>query len=185
MDLAPPSISEETIMDTLGFLLDHSEAGASVHQMHVFSGGPDAVGPLGTVDENKVHSQGYMIAPMGGIDIDSFIQDLISRVSIETRARRERVLFAALSLEAWSVKPMDDLGHELLAKGRLFEHPNMIEETIVYGAAADGRRWTGRRLLTGPRAGTTEYADVMVGAPTEREQRPEWNLLRQLVGQRR
>jgi hypothetical protein len=40
--------------------------------------------------------------------------------------------------------------------GRLDEHPQAVEATRLYAAAADGRRWTGMHWLTGPRSGDIE-----------------------------
>lgn len=97
------------------------------------------VGPLGTVDPDKVRSAGYMIAPVD-VAAEQYVADQLVRIRIETLGRRERVLFAAMSQETWELDPLDDLGRRLLAKGRLFEHPDVVEVSLVYGVAADGRR---------------------------------------------
>jgi hypothetical protein len=180
-----PSMPEKMIKDSLELLLTQSDAGDVLAHLHVFTAGPDAIGPLGTVDESKIGLHVYVIdAPEG--DPEGFAAAHLERVRREKLAAGQRVLFAAMSQEAWLV-PKDDWDEQagrLLAQGRLFEHPKMVEVTLVYGAAADGRRWSGQRWLTGPKAGEFENTFELTGPVAQLEGRGMVcaAVLRRLVG---
>lgn len=189
------SIPEEMIMNRLDDLLTSSEASAVLHHLDVVSAPQDAVGPLGLAAEEQLEFTRAAIAPVfpyssqGNIGTDEFIMKSIGGVGLDHQRRGHLILFAAISQEMWHVdrEHFDDRARELLKKGRLGEHPDSVEETIVYAAARDGRRWRGRRRLTGPKAGQTEAVDLLVGEPTRQEVfgLPFAPVLRRLVGLRR
>lgn len=159
------AIPEDMIMRHLDLLLTSSEPGATLHHLHVIAAPPGAIGPLGLPDEKQLDVTVYGIAPTGDVDVPHFIAQVIAGAAIEADRKGLAVLFAALSQEVWSVDPPDDLCRRLSREGRLPTHPRAAELTMVYGASRDGRRWRGRRWLTGERAGTTEDVDVLVGRP--------------------
>jgi hypothetical protein len=176
-------ISEELIMSYLNNLLESSEPGATMHHLYVVSAPAGAVGPLGLPDESQAGLSVYAIAPTAEVDVEQFIARTVATAGTEHAAKGRVVLFAALSQEAWAVKTMDALARRLLAEGRLFEHPDMVEMTMVYGACRDGRRWRARRWLTGADAGQTEDVELLVGRVDPREGRgPATPLVRKLVG---
>jgi hypothetical protein len=163
------TIPEEMIMAHLDTLLTSSEPGASMHHLHVVAAPTGAVGPLGVPDEKQLAVKVYAIAPDGDVEVERFIAKVIMAAAVEASEEGAVPLFAGMSQEVWTVHPMDELGRRLAGQGRLHEHPDAAELTIVYGASRDGRRWRGRRWLTGPRAGTTENVDLLVGRPHPHE----------------
>lgn len=162
-------LSEETLMRHLNSLLSSSEQGDMIHHLHVVSAPADAVGPLGTIDEAKIHSAVYAIVPTGDVDPEMFTAQVIVMAGVEEVKRNARVLFAGLSQEMVTVSDGDDLARDLRRRGKLSEHPRAVEATVLYAAARDGRRWRGIRWLTGERAGTTDKVDIIVGKVTPQE----------------
>lgn len=178
------TIPEDMIMQHLGMLLTSSEPGAAIHHLHVVSAPHGAFGPLGLPDETQLHSTIYAIAPTEDVDVQEFIATVIKAAAVEAHNNGAAPLFAALSQEVWTADPVDGLARRLAREGQLHTHPGAAEVTIVYGASRDGRRWRGRHWLTGPKAGTTEAATLLVGRPHPHEA-PGITyapLLRQLVG---
>jgi hypothetical protein len=181
------TVAEDRIIKHLNMLLEDSEPGATMHYMHVLSAPPDAYGPLGPLgppDESKIHATIYAIAPTPPVNVDDFCAQVIAAAAAEAHSKGEVPLFAALSQEVWIVSSdgWDAEAERLMKVGRLDEHPAACEVTVVYGAASDGRRWTGRRWLTGPMAGSTEDVNVHVGRPSPREGMAVAPMLRLLVG---
>jgi len=178
------TIPEDTITQHLDTLLTSSEPGATMHHLHVIAAPTGAVGPLGLPDEKQLDVTIYAIAPTEDVSVEEFIGKVVMAAAAEAHDKGTRVLFAGLSQEAYTVSPMDDLGLRLVREGRLSEHPDAAEVTIVYAAAADGRRWRGRRWLTGPRAGTAEPIEVLAGRPQPGEGQgvTAAPLIRRLVG---
>lgn len=163
------TIPEELIMRHLDALMTDSEPGDRLHHLHVVSAPAGAIGPLGLPAESQLKTTIYAIAPTEDVDAEEFITTVILAAAAETRRDGTLALFAALNQQVWAVRPMDDLGRRLLRAGRLFEHPNVADLTVVYAACRDGRRWRGQRWLTGPRAGTSEHVDLLVGQPAQDE----------------
>lgn len=179
------SIPEAMIMRHLDMLLTGSEPGSALHHLHVIAAPLDKYGPLGLLAEADLRTAVYAIAytQEAGCTLDEFIGRIIRYASIEHAKNRQLILFAALSQEIWQVEPLDDLARQLIRQGRLYEHPNMAEITVVYAACSDGRRWLGRHWHTGPRAGETSDATVLVGRPHPREAPgAAASLVRKLVG---
>lgn len=184
-DGGPVVIDEETIMSHLDILLSGSEPGATMHHLHVLAAPAGAVGPLGMPDQSQVHSTVYAIAadhPDSGGRAEDFIARVVGAAAVEAHREGRVVLFAALSQEVWTVPGVDELAARLLREGRLFEHPRAAEMTVVYAVCRDGRRWTGKRLLTGPDAGKTADVELLVGRPDRGEGYAAGALLRRLVG---
>ena len=169
----PPmtAIPEDMIMRHLDLLLTNSEPGATMHYLHVITAPPGAVGPLGLPDEEQLEAHVYAIAPdQTTVDVGEFIAQVIMGAAVEADRKNSVVLFAALSQEVWaltSTEEEDDLElvRRLSREGRVHEHPAAAEATLVYAASRDGRRWRGRRWITGAKAGTTEDVDILVGRP--------------------
>jgi hypothetical protein len=179
-------LSDDRVMKHLNLLLAGSDPGDEAHGLHVVSVEADAVGPLGAPSEDQLKTAIYAIIAdtQPGVSVEDFITRVITGAAIDHGARGEQILFAILAQEMWSVVGGDDLAVELSAQGRLREHPRAAEVTVVYGACADGRRWRGRRWLTGPQAGETEGVEVLTGPAQRNEGQGIANapLIRRLVG---
>ncbi len=167
--VATPKAPEKMISETLDQLMLNSDVGDALAHLYVLAAGPGAITPLGAVDESKIGVDFAIITP-AGVEPEAYAAAYLKRLQAEKRAAGEQVLFAGLSQEVWLVPPedWDEQAFRLRAQGRLGEHPKMVEVTMVYAAAADGRRWSGRRWLTGAQAGKVE-AYVLEGEPTPLE----------------
>lgn len=178
------SIPEEMIMGHLNHLLGSSDPGDSIHHLYVVSAPAGAVGPLGLVPEDRLALYVYAIAPDSSVDVEQFVAKVVVSAAVSAVKEGRVALFAAMSQEVWAVEPMDAEGHRLLAEGRLGEHPRVADLTVVYGVCQDGRRWRGRRWLTGEKAGQMEDVDLLVGPPRRGESRGVSvdGLMRRLVG---
>lgn len=178
------TIPEDTIMSHLNTLLTSSSPGATMHHLHVVAAPVSAIGPLGLFDPKQLDTTIYAMAPDQCVDVEEFIANIIMTAAFEAHEKGNAVLFAGLAQEIWSVDPIDELAEHLGKMRRLHEHPNVAEVTVAYGACRDGRRWRGRRFLTGPKAGTTEDVDLLVGRPQPHEAHdmPSAPLVRRLVG---
>lgn len=182
------TIPEDMIRRHLDGLLTGSKPGAIMNHLCVVAAPRGAVGPLGLPEETQLKTTVYAIAPDQTVDVREFIGKVIKGVAVEADQAGTAVLFAGLGQEVWGVYAMDDrVPPHLAQEGRLHEHPNAAEATLVYAAAADGRRWRGMRWLTGPEAGTGEHIDQLAGRPQPEEGRGVAGaaLLRRLVGQPR
>jgi hypothetical protein len=183
------SIPEETIMKHLDSLLTSSEPGDILHHLHVLFAADGAVGPFGIPTEEQLQLHVYAIAPVGpDVEPEEFVLKSMAAAGVQHRSRGEKILFAAMNQEMWEVgrEDFDDHARDLLKQGRLEDHPDSVEVTVVYAVARDGRRWLGRRWLTGPKAGQTGDLDLIVGAPRASEAfgLPFATVLRRLVGMR-
>jgi hypothetical protein len=176
-------IPEETIDRHLTNLLTTSDPGDQMHHLHVIAVDRDAVGPLGNVDPTKLETSVYAIAPTGDVNPEQFCVTVIAHAAIDHIEKRKTVVWAGLSQEMWAVVDPTPESRALIRENRLQEHPDAAELTMMYAACADGRRWTGRRWLTGPLAGETEDLKIMTGPITLSESvlLPS-PLIRKLVG---
>lgn len=164
-------------MELLDWHLNQSDPGDSLHHL--------AVALHVVVDDADVQTHMYAIAS-DGPDPDQMIAGAILAAVDKARDAGKVIAFVTLSQEMWTVgrQDWDEQAKLLHAERKLEEHPKAVEATIIYGACADGRRWRGRRYLTGPRAGETADVEMLVGAPMPGESkgiRTE-RLLRWMVG---
>lgn len=158
-------IPEEMIHQHLNHLATASEADSKMHHLHVLAAPAAALGPLGLPNPAQVEIAVYAIAADDTVDVDMFVARTVAAAGRDHVERGMLVLFAALAQQAWAVLPMDELAHKLRAQGRLFEHPRVADMTVVYAACRDGRRWESKHWLSGPRAGTADEVNLLVGAP--------------------
>lgn len=161
------------IMGHLDILLSSSDPGDVLHHLHVIAAPRGAIGPLGMPDETQLKSTVYAIAADIAVEsVESFIAKVIMTAAADCAKNGEQPMFAALNQEVFALagegRP-DELARRLHKEGRLFEHPDAAEATLVYATCRDGRRWRGRRWLTGPKAGQTEDVELLVGRPDPRE----------------
>lgn len=182
-------IPEEMIMRHLDMLLTGSEPGATLHHLHVVAAPRGAIGPLGMPDPDKLHTSVYAIAPTEDVNVNEFVTKVVRMAGVEAFRHAAVPLFAAMAWEAWAVistpgTGRDALADELLRANRLPDHPTAAEVTMTYGVCRDGRRWHGRRWLTGPKAGTSEDISLLVGRPAAGEGYgiPAARAMRALVG---
>lgn len=178
-------ISETTLDDHMGWHLMQGEPGQELHHITILRAPAAAVGPLGLVDEAAVGGDVYAIAAVGG-GVEALIADAAVKAAQEAADDGTVILFAVLSAELLVLRRPDDLGRALMAAGRLAEHPDAAEATAVYAACADGRRWRGRRYITGPDAGLIDPIAQIAGPPRRGEGRgmPGEASVRRLVGLR-
>lgn len=159
-------------MKHLDFHLTQSDPGDTLHHLSLLRAPADAIGPLGTLDEDQLQTHIWAIDASGpNTSVDAMIaQSTLGALADATR-EGDIVHFAVLSQETWVVKSIDlDQARQERAKyATLAEHPDSMEVTMIYAAARDGRRWRGRRYLTGPQAGQTENVDLLVGPPRRGE----------------
>lgn len=180
------TIPEDMIMKHLDYQLNQSDPGDMLHHLSVLAAPADAVTPFGSIDPDKIHTSIWAIAPVGSGTAESLISGAVLRAMGEAKTEGHIIAFAALSQEMWTVPDPDDHARQLLADGRpLGEHPRAVEVTVIYGATRDGRRWRGRRYLTGDKAGTTEDVELLVGHPHRYEGQAiaAAQLIRRMVGQ--
>ena len=164
------SIPESMIDRTIEHLFSQSDPGDEIHYLHVISAPKGAIGPLGVPDENKLEVTIAAIVPDTPTpqEVPAWIRKACAGVYAKHVNEGKLIMFAAVSQEVWVAPVGDELGARLQREGRLHEHPDAAELTIVYGAARDGRRWRGSRYLTGPEAGKGE-SDMLVGRVTPDE----------------
>lgn len=169
------SIGEDLIMHHLDWHLSQSEPGSMLHHLSALRAPADAVSPFGGVDPAQLGTYMYVVVPDGDTPAEDMIARVVMAATVEAHRDGHVIHFAALSQEMWWVSADEDnedsrLGRRLLAEGRpLSEHPNSAEVTVIYAACRDGRRWRGRRWLTGPQAGQTQEAELLVGSPRRGE----------------
>ncbi len=181
-------ISDEMIDSYLQGLFGRSKPGASMHHLWVASAGPDTRSPLGVTEPGKVEAAVYAIAPTGDVNADAFVGQVVMAAVVEAMKQHRTILWAGLATEVAMVvaKPDDEVqenrARRLHADGNLIEHPDAGEMTLRYAACRDGRRWTGRHMLTGPEAGTITGPDLRTGPMSRDEMRPHARLVRKAVG---
>lgn len=183
------TIPEAMITENLNWHLTQADPGQILHHMTVMRADPDALGPLGLIDPAKIGTHVYAIAPAGDVG-EQLIAGAARKAITDARDSGHRILFVALSEEVWGIPNTADAAakahaRELFAAGKtLAQHPDVEEATLVYGACSDGRRWRGRRYVTGTAAGETPTIDLLVGAPRRGESQgvAAEALLRRMVG---
>lgn len=174
------TIPEDALNKHLNWLLESSDPDSDIHHLIVVAG---AAGPFGIPDPDKLENTVYAIAwePGGDDTLPTFTKKVILAAGVDHVQRGMRIVFAGLAQHLIAVSPGDDLSRRLAREGRMEEHPRAGEVTMTYAACSDGRRWRGRRWLTGPKAGQTEDVTLVLGPADQYEQSPTMTLLRRLV----
>lgn len=174
-------IPDEDILRDVSWLLNQADPGDSLHHMFVTAAPANA---FGLPDLENTHRSVYAIDDDGSDP--GFLTKVVCAAGIDQYKNKRTVLYAAGALEMTFVdrseETDDGLAAKLAAEHRLSEHPQAQEITVVYAACSDGRRWTGRRYVTGPKAGQIDDAVMLVGAPNDDSE--NWALpilLRRLV----
>jgi hypothetical protein len=154
------------IMDQLNYLLGLDDPDSMLHHMHVVAAAAAGIGPLGLPLQGELGTSVYTMM-VDEPDVENWIIRTIARAELEHRRRGETPQFVALNQSMWWVETehFDPLARKLMHEGRLHEHPHVIDMSLVYGAARDGRRWRGRRRLSGERAGELDQVELLVGRP--------------------
>lgn len=171
-------IPDDVIIRYLDTLLGHSKPGQTIHHMLLAATEPGSRTALGLPDPDRLKTTMFAIAPAGPEGVDEFISRTILAGIAEMHQRQAVIHFAGLAMEGWVVRGDGDevtenRARRLHADRRLHEHAAAVEETRLYAASRDGRRWTGRHVLTGPQAGTvtgptlhsSKLAEPEPGAP--------------------
>lgn len=113
-------------------------------------------------------------------------QAIISAVA----KQQQQPVLAVLTMEVFDVclppgtdEVAKNQARVLHARGRLGEHQAATEVTMLYAAAADGRRWTGTHHLTGPRAGEQDGPTSQLrGTRSREDDGPMARMIRAAVG---
>lgn len=174
-------VPDEDILRDVNYLLTNSDPGDELHHMFVTAAPRNA---FGLPDLDNIHRSVYAISYDGSDP--NLLTKVVVAAGIEQFKNKRTILYAAGALETVFVdrseETDDGLAAKLSAEHRLSEHPKAQEITVVYAACSDGRRWTGRRYLTGPKAGQVDDAVMLVGAPNGDNENWTWPiLLRRLV----
>lgn len=160
-------IPDEEIDKHLNFLLTNSDPGDVLGAMHVVAA---PRGPRGRPDIDKRETSVFVMACDNTMAPEDFVILTIANTALRFKDSGHTPLWAGLKQEMLSVEPFDDQARKLVSAGRsLSEHPRGGEITVVYAAASDGRRWLGRRWLTGPHAGTVEEPTIIGGPQNQNE----------------
>lgn len=181
------TITEDAITGYLSTMLKFSDPGDTMHHLLAVAADRDAGGPLGVIDDAKLSATMYAIAPDDTVDAETFVRQVVTGAAIEAYKAKQVIHFAILTIETYMVLGVEhdevkaNLARRLEADKKLQEHPDVAEVTLLYGAARDGRRWDGRRILTGPRAGHQDGPDVIVGGLQPDERDMTKRMIRELV----
>ncbi len=164
------SIPEEMISKHINGLLGNSNAGDSAHTLYIVAAPAGAdVGPFGLVDDSKLEMTVAMLAyeKTPEMTMGQFMTGAFLRIRADHKSAGKTILFAGLALETWWAESDDPsiMAH----RGSIADHPDAAEVTMVYAACRDGRRWSARRYLTGPRAGESVDPTILVGRLNPRE----------------
>lgn len=180
-------ITDEVIDGYLAIVFGHSEPGQTLHNM-IFASSPAAENTaLGLPGTGQLAVTIYAIAPTQEVDADKFMALTIRAAIAEAQKNRMVPYFAALGAEAHGVdddgnEVTDNLARRLHADRQLQNHPAACEVTMLYAACRDGRRWTGKHYLTGPKAGTIIGPNLQSGPVTAKEKGIHQRLIRAAVG---
>jgi hypothetical protein len=184
------SIPDDKIEGYLKFLFDQVLPGQVLHHLLVATADPAGDGALGLPDPEAVTVSVYamVLDKEGTMTIDQLIERTIVRAGLDAQRAGRVVHFAGLATETHAVVTYDERSREaaarLLAGRRLQEHPDAVEAVWLYAACRDGRRWSGRRFVTGPRAGTVWGPDPQTGALADHERGSYERLIQAVVGLR-
>ncbi len=149
-------VQDDELLRIMNQSLDGSGPGDAIHHLYV---GKGKLGPLGMTG----HTFDVVgIAPVGPIDVDDFIFKSILASAIQA-AKEAPILFLILQLEITAVDTTD-ADEERHARVRWHAEQRRLEEvkeelselSQLYAVAADGRRWSGYKVVSGPRVGERE-----------------------------
>lgn len=150
------SIPDEEITKHLNFLLNNSDPGDTLGGLHIVVA---PIGADGQPDVDKRETHVYVLACDENAEVkpSQLAVLTIANAALQYQEQKKLPLFACIKTEAWGVEPFDELAQQMRDTGRPYsEHPNAGEITVIYAATRDGRRWDGRRWISGPQAGTTD-----------------------------
>jgi hypothetical protein len=180
-------IPDDVIDTYLTVLFGRSDPGQAIHHM-LLATADTADTPFGFPDPQKLKVSMFALAPTDEIDPEQFITECIAGGIIEQHLEHATIYFAGVALEVHSVEPdgtelTENLARRMGADKLLHEHPAACEITWLYAACRDGRRWTGRHYLTGPKQGTIIGPDTRFGlALSDHEIGPRQFMIRRAVG---
>lgn len=185
--MAGMTVPDEKILSLLTTLLTMSDPGATLHHLAF---GQIERGPLGVGELSVSLAMIDDAGPGDGrITGQEFVTRAIAASAIDTAKKGGPIFLAALALEVNTVDERDLVGADevtenrlrrMAADGRVQDHELSTETTLLYAAAADGRRWSGCRDLTGPRAGKVEGPSCL--PPGQRSREDGWAYGRLLRG---
>ena len=181
-------IPDDMIDKYIGGMLNNSSAGDSMHQLLISSATPGGYNAFGLPDQDKLKATMYGIIPTAEVEPEGFVAQTVRTAIAEQREAGLTPIFAALTIEAYSIvtRPTDEvaenLARRLVADDKLDEHPDAVEVTMLYAACRDGRRWAAQHILTGPRVGETIGPTNRIGPLEHAERRPVRWLVRSVVG---
>ena len=152
------TLPDDMINQLLDLLLNGSNPGDILHSLHVIRTDPADVGPLGIAAAPKVYLYGIAADADGPGTPLQLIDATLRHAAAEADQDGHIIQFAVLGMELWGIDPANDTGHR-----PLHEQDGAYEVTLIYAACRDGRRWRGRRVLTGPDAEDTVQPEQITG----------------------
>lgn len=173
--------SREKIEGLLGGIFGQSAAGDEMHHALLGHRRTTALG----VPDLKVTI--VVIADMPrGEPPEVFVGKAIAAAGLR---EPEPVYLAAVAMEVHTVtvggdEASDNRARRLHADGQLRRHELAVEQTMLYAAAADGRRWHGAHRLTGPDAGAVDGPHLLAAGFRDRNDyaSPLAAVIRRVVG---
>lgn len=179
-------IPDDKIECYLSVLFGQSEPGQVMHHMLVVTAEKSDIDVYGLPKPDRLKVTLMAIDPVGDYETSKrFIYQAIVAAGIKPRSLDETVYFAGFAQEVHIVdmgKTRDSHAAQLLASsGKLEEHPDAVEKTLLYAVARDGRRWLGEHTLTGPQAGMIDGPTMITGPLRKEEQTTAFRLIRSVV----
>lgn len=177
----------EVVEDYLRILFGRSDPGDTIHHLLIASCPPEDRTALGGVQTDKLQLSMYAIAPVGPIDVERFIAQSIRDAIAQQRRDGLVPYFAGLAREMLHLdiegdEVAENRARRMRADGKLQDHPDAAEVTLLYAACTDGRRWVGEHVLTGAKAGTVVGPELRNGAITAEESGLHKRLVRVAAG---
>jgi hypothetical protein len=154
---AAPAFSDEKILRVISPNFGGSSPGDELHHLVLGVSTPTALG----VPDLGVHV--FAIAPADLTEpAEMFVARTIVAAAVET-APKGQIYLAALTIETHAVHMPEDRdevtenrARRMRSDERLQDHELAVEQTMLYAAVRDGRRWHGSHYLTGPEAGVVD-----------------------------
>jgi hypothetical protein len=172
----------DNVINGIFRMFGDSKPGDSIHNLIVVAA--DRSG--------KFHTSVYAIVHTPDTTLGWLLSSTFNMAANSTAKDGHTTVFAMLSLEINTTKFPQGIDEasvaererqlQMRAQHRLDEHEHSREVTMMYSAAADGRRWTGWYEITGPNAGSKTGPTELTGPVTKQEIGLQHRLVRRLVG---
>lgn len=178
------AFSDERILDLIGVYFGQSSPGDEMH--HAIFAYPSQTA-LGVPD---LGIDVLAIAPVAAEErTDTFIARSITARAVESGKPPNYLVVLTMethhvALPVGADEAAENRLRRMHADRRVQDHELAVEETLLYAACRDGRRWWGSHSLTGPDAGRVDGPHLApAGSRVESERwMPHARLIRRAVG---